>query len=274
MKQGQMYLVLELTMMKVKQQHLGVVFKQEHNGVIVDSVGPQSAAYEAGLKPGDLLLAVENRNVSSMAQVAKFIKSISGVNINLRIERATTNYVLRMKVAEEIEIKTPITNSNMDDEDMGNIVDDVDSMKSDDITTYADDGVKRLKSTSNLEKAKGEKVSKTLMSNNENVSKFAQTLGTFSLRKRKPSVDKASNDSSNRSTPTASNPGTPQHVFKQHNIVVPSSLLSAKKHSISEVPEIVLTDSNTKVRSFIYLENMYVVSFGVLKTFKLNGIKY
>lgn len=225
-----------------------MIFKQEAASVIVDVVTPQTPASRAGLKPGDVILAVENKPVVNVAQIGKIIKSSSAVNISLRVERVVNNYVLKLKDFEKTDYKTPIvsTSGNVDvDADTITITAQseqdnfvmVDNVKAD--ADFAD--AKKNKPISNAEKAKvTDKVPK-LLTGNENVSKFAQTIGNFTLRKRKASAERASNDGSNKSTPTPSIPGTPQHAPK-HTISIPN-LLMAKKHSISEIPEIIRTSS-------------------------------
>lgn len=242
-KDGMVYIMLELTLTKVRQQHLGVVFKQEQTYVVVDNIIPQTPAAQAGLKNGDIILAVENKTVSSVTQVSKIIKSISSVNVTLRIERVACDYIFKAQQSEKTELKTPTTNTNsIEDTDVSicdpdNAIDNAigDSLESS----------KKFKSLANIEKVKSDKVPKIISASNENMSKFAQTIGSFSLRKRKQSMERASNESSTRSTPTASSPGTPQHTFKQHLAIVPSNIM-LKKHSISEVPEIVRTDLDTQ----------------------------
>ncbi|GJQ73115.1 hypothetical protein Trydic_g1744 [Trypoxylus dichotomus] len=235
------YLMLEVTLTKVRQQHLGVVFKQDQTCVTVDNITPQTPAAQAGLKLGDTILAVENRNVTNVTQVSKIIKSISGVNVTLRIERIASDYIFKSKYSEKTELRTPTTNtisieycelSNGEPDGTGDSIGD--TLESS----------KKLKSLANIEKIRSDKVPKVISASNENMSKFAQTIGSFSLRKRKQSVERTSNESSTRSTPTASSPGTPQHGFKQH-LILPSNIM-AKKHSISEVPEIVRTDLETQ----------------------------
>lgn len=79
-----------------------------------------------------------------------------------------------------------------------------------------------------------------MIGSSENVSKLAQTIGNFTLRKRKTSTERAA-------TPIGSCPSTPQHsnTLKYASSTAPSVQFCDKKHSISEVPEIVRTDSES-----------------------------
>ncbi|XP_022900030.1 PDZ domain-containing protein 8 [Onthophagus taurus] len=229
-KENVTYLVLELTLTKVRHQHLGVIFKQEQTGVFVDSITPLTPAAIAGLKAGDMLLAIENKNVNNVANVAKLIKAISSVNITLKVERTVQDYVFKTKSKydknEKLEMSSKIVNtpSSIDDLELETNSESLELM------------VSKKKSDTKVPK---------ILAGNENMSKFAQTIGNFTLRKRKQSVERTSNDNSTKTTPNASSPGTPQHSLK-HCISIPSTILLNKKHSIAELPEIVRTDLETQ----------------------------
>lgn len=207
-------------MTKVRQTQLGVIFRQDQGAVIVDSVSPHSTAFKSGLRPNDIVLAVENKSVQTVPQVAKLIKSISAANVTLKVDRIAENYVLKAKRNEDSEPK--ITNSVTPE-----VPDETELTQTEQDSFVLVEAVKDTK----------KRVPK-IIPTNENMAKFAQTIGNFSLRKRKTSV---SETSSTRNTPTSSNPTTPQHMnLKQNTVPVP---LSVKKNSISELPEIVKTDS-------------------------------
>lgn len=243
-RDGIYYSVLELTISKVRQQQqLGVIFKQESSSVIVDTITPQTPASKAGLKPGDAIIAIENKPVGNVTQIGKIMKSVSAVNISLRVERIVNNYTFKYKDIEKTDYKTPNAATNVDEDllqqsDHENFV-MIENIKSEDLTDSSKKSNKSNLGSDNRSKS-NEKVPK-LTTTNENMSKFAQTIGNFSLRKRKASTERASNDGSNKSTPTPSIPGTPQH--SKHTISIPNLLL-AKKHSISEVPEIIRTNTD------------------------------
>lgn len=44
---------------------------------------------------------MENKLVSTVPQVAKYMKSVSGSNVTLRVERVVENYVAKWKLNEE-----------------------------------------------------------------------------------------------------------------------------------------------------------------------------
>ncbi|XP_030755746.1 PDZ domain-containing protein 8 [Sitophilus oryzae] len=198
-------MMLEVTMTKLKQAQLGVIFRQEMGFVIVDSVTTNSCAFQAGLRPLDVVISVENRIVGTVPQVAKFMKSISGSNVTLRIERLVENYVLKWKNSEEKESLVVVTGSEVKSDDSETELTQteqesfviVDSVKKDDKKTR----------------------SPKMMPSNENMAKLAQTISSFSLRKRKG---------------VAPSPGTPQK----------SRAAPVKKNSTTELPEIVRTEAD------------------------------
>lgn len=239
-------MILEVTMTKLRQVHLGVIFKQEQGMVLIDSVAANSSAYKSGLRAGDVVLAVENKSVTTVPQVAKFIKSISTTSITLRVERVADNYVLKNKYNDDTEMK--VSNTSLD-EDPELTQTEQDTF----VIVDKKDDVKKSKCLTNLERLKSSDRVPKIIPTNENMSKLAQTIGNFSLRKRKTSItERPSSENSAKNTPTSSTPSTPQHThLKPHTITVPLSL-SSKKHSICELPEIIKTDLegvNTEILS-------------------------
>lgn len=87
------YMVLDLIISKISSQQLGVVFKQEVVSeigqvcVIVETIVSGSPAAIAEMKKGDILAAVDGKKVSTMTQVAKFVKSAVQRRFIIRVER-------------------------------------------------------------------------------------------------------------------------------------------------------------------------------------------
>lgn len=233
-------MTIEITMTKARQAQLGVSFRQEQGAVVVDSVSPHSTAFKSGLRPNDIVLAVENKTIQTVPQVAKLIKSISSANVTLKVDRVAENYVFKSKYVEESEPKVPV-NTTVE------VSDDTE------LTQTEQDSFVMIEAVKDTKK----RVPK-IIPTNENMAKFAQTIGNFSLRKRKTSV---SESNSTKNTPTSSNPTTPQHGnLKQNVSQVP---LSVKKNSICELPEIVRTDSensNTELLAFIEVRVFRIAS--------------
>nr|CAI5826053.1 unnamed protein product [Callosobruchus analis] len=232
-KDDGIYMTLEITMTKLRQAQLGVIFKQEQGMVLIDSVSPHSPAFKSGLRPNDTVLAVENRTVQTVPQVAKFIKAISGANITLRVERLVDNYLLKFKQVEdcaEVKVASPTP----------------------EITEELELTQTEQDSFVMVETQKDRKRVQKIMPSNENMAKIAQTIGSFGLRKRKPSL---SDTGSARNTPSSSNPGTPQHTSMKHNTMQVPSM--AKKGSICELPEIVRTDLESGNQELLSLTEVH-----------------
>jgi len=87
------YMVLDLIISKISSQQLGVVFKQEvipeigQMCVLVETIVSGSPAAIAEMRKGDILIAVDGKKVSSMNQVAKFVKSAVQRRFIIRVER-------------------------------------------------------------------------------------------------------------------------------------------------------------------------------------------
>ncbi|KAJ8920552.1 hypothetical protein NQ315_005421 [Exocentrus adspersus] len=260
-KDENVYMIIEITMIKLRQAQLGVIFKQEQGMVLVDSVSQHSTAFRAGLRPNDIVIAVENRCVQTVPQVAKYIRSISGTNITLKIERLVENYNLKFKYSEETDIK--VFNPAPEQ-----------SEESDLIQTEQDNFVlvENIKDT--------RKRVPRIIPTNENMSKLAQTIGNFSLRKRKTSV---SETVSAKSTPTSSSPGTPQHGSSPKQPTAVQATIS-KKNSSSELPDIVKTDldnTNTEIMTFVDILKTKELPFSTVLQFNddfqfalKDGLKY
>ncbi|KAF5281441.1 hypothetical protein FQA39_LY17795 [Lamprigera yunnana] len=227
-KELEVVMILELRVNKTNQQQLGVSFKFDQTCVTVDSVTPQLAADKASLKVGDILLAVEGKPITNIVQLNKILKLLPCGNFSVRIERLCNNYVWKSKT----DLKTPTVSKSINESLLISENTDLKTIDMPDVTAKSKSG--------SLEKTRNEKMPlpKIISTSNENVSKFAQTIGNFSLRKRKPSIERPSTDSSSKSTPNVSLPSTPQHTSYKHSVIIPSvSILSAKKQCIQEYSE-------------------------------------
>ncbi|XP_019767853.1 PDZ domain-containing protein 8 isoform X1 [Dendroctonus ponderosae] len=203
-KNEAMVMTLEITMTKLKQTQLGVIFRQEAGSVVVDSVTSNSCAYHAGLRAADVVVSVENKLVTTVPQVAKYMKSVSGTNVTLRVERAVENYITKWKLNDEKE--PPIT-----------IASEVKCEDSE--TELTQQEQESFVIIENIKKEERKARAQKIIPSNENMAKLAQTISSFSLRKRKILGGGAS-------------PNTPQR----------SRVPPAKKNSTSDLPEIVRTE--------------------------------
>lgn len=240
--------------MKNRQQQLGVVFKQEpleYKGtmtccVTVETVVPQSPAADAGLCPGDTLMLVDSKSVTSMTHVAKIIKSVTAASFSVRIRRMVKNYVITSKQSssnQKTESKTPIPKSDStDDLDDFEDFEKIDKKSADKVLEYVDTS-RKSRSIVHLESKfkSSDKLPKLLSSSNENVSKLAQTIGNFSLRKRKTSVERGTSTEGGKGAQSSSTPNTPQHL--KHTFS--SSIFSKNKGVDKTITEDVISTSYT-----------------------------
>ncbi|XP_046985794.1 PDZ domain-containing protein 8 isoform X1 [Schistocerca americana] len=90
--QNSHYVSLELNIEHRGTQPLGLIFRQEFVAdryqacIVVDTVTSMSPAAAADVKPGDVLVAIEGKKVTSLSQVARLLKA-AGEKITLRVER-------------------------------------------------------------------------------------------------------------------------------------------------------------------------------------------
>ncbi|XP_066255408.1 PDZ domain-containing protein 8 [Euwallacea similis] len=200
-KDEAMVMTLEITMTKLKQVQLGVIFRQDGGVVVVDSVTINSCAYHAGLRASDVVISVENKLVTLVPQVAKYMKSVAGSNVTLRVERVVDNYVAKWKLTEEKELAVSLA---LD-------------VKCDDSETELTQAEQESFVIVDVKKDERKPRSPKMMSTNENMAKIAQTISSFSLRKRKGG---------------GGSPGAAQK----------SRAPSSKKNSVCDLPEIVRTE--------------------------------
>lgn len=72
---------------------LGISRAQDETRPIIDKVHPNTAASEAGLKPGDLILQVDGKKVESFEQLATNIREHSpGDRVTLRVQRGENTF--------------------------------------------------------------------------------------------------------------------------------------------------------------------------------------
>ncbi|XP_069677414.1 PDZ domain-containing protein 8 isoform X2 [Periplaneta americana] len=99
------FVTLDLTVIKNASQQLGIVFKQEfiveryQACVLVETVLPQSPASAADVRNGDIVIAVDGKRITSMAQAARIIKG-TGDKFTIRVERQLN---LRVQSFENVD---------------------------------------------------------------------------------------------------------------------------------------------------------------------------
>jgi len=95
---------------KVRHARLGVQMATESSNkkdplaetkVVVKSIFPDTAAFKAGLKPGDVVTAVDRKHVSSSGELKMIVDAkVPGETITLDIMRGTSQMEIAVKLSE------------------------------------------------------------------------------------------------------------------------------------------------------------------------------
>ncbi|MEA3209708.1 MAG: regulator of sigma protease [Chthoniobacter sp.] len=86
-----------------EEQTLSLTF--DPVGVRVVNVEPESPAAAAGLRPGDLILAMDGRRATTAAAVVEFVGQHGGVPITLKVRRE--NGEVEIKVTPQVPVESP-----------------------------------------------------------------------------------------------------------------------------------------------------------------------
>jgi regulator of sigma E protease len=70
---------------------------------VVDEVLPQSAAFEVGLKKGDKILAIDQKEISNFEDLQVIVSSSKNQELNLKIERETK--IFEVKITPKVELR-------------------------------------------------------------------------------------------------------------------------------------------------------------------------
>lgn len=247
-RDDQIKILLDVIITKAKAQQLGIVFKQEsinksNTSVVIETIVPNSPAYEAKLYRGDVIVSIEGKPVTSTNQVAKIVKSINLTTFNIRIERklndvsihnSTENITVQHFEPPEVNIysaKEPSTKEG----------------------TELTDGAKgkskhNSRSVENLTKMSFYKSNDTI-----------QLASSFGLRKRNCSLDKTSSDSSTGNTPTGSSTTTPlrkpNHIASERFNL--SENISINSSTNLKPPIKCFTSSDLPVKTVLPFNNVY-----------------
>lgn len=247
-KDDQIKILLDVIVTKTKAQQLGIVFKQEcmdksNTSVVIETIVPNSPAYDAKLCRGDIIISIEGKPVTNTNQVAKIVKSINLSMFTIRVERkltdvslhnSTENITVQHFEPPEVNISLAKESSNKDG------TEPVDAGK----------GKSRHNSRSveNLTKI-------SFYKSNESV----QLSSSYGLRKRNCSLDKTSSDSSAGTTPTSSSTATP--LRKPHPMAL-ERLSFSESYSMNSSNNIkqsikCFTSSDLPVKSVLPFNNVY-----------------
>ena len=75
--------------------------------VLVDTVMPQSPASLADVRSGDIVLAIDGKRITSMAQAARFLKA-TGDKFTMRVERQLSLKIKPAESTDKVSIKVNI----------------------------------------------------------------------------------------------------------------------------------------------------------------------
>lgn len=94
---------LDIIIHKAKNQQIGIVFKQSTSQVKIESILPNTPACKSNLLPGDTLVAIEGKQVTTIQQIAKVVKNLQSTVCCLRIERVIPGIIRNDAILEDIE---------------------------------------------------------------------------------------------------------------------------------------------------------------------------
>ncbi|XP_034490315.1 PDZ domain-containing protein 8 [Drosophila innubila] len=94
---------LDIKIHKAKNQQIGIVFKQITSQVKIESILPNTPACKSKLLPGDTLVAIEGKQVTTIQQIAKIVKSLQSTVCCLRIERVIPGIIRNDAILEDLK---------------------------------------------------------------------------------------------------------------------------------------------------------------------------
>ncbi|XP_026847112.1 PDZ domain-containing protein 8 [Drosophila persimilis] len=95
---------LDVFIHKAKNQQIGIVFKQSNSQLVrIESVLPNTPACKSNLMAGDALVAIEGKQVTTIQQIAKVVKTLQATVFCLRIERVIPGIIRNDAILEDLE---------------------------------------------------------------------------------------------------------------------------------------------------------------------------
>ncbi|XP_022208854.2 LOW QUALITY PROTEIN: PDZ domain-containing protein 8 [Drosophila obscura] len=95
---------LDVFIHKAKNQQIGIVFKQSTSQLVrIESVLPNTPACKSNLMAGDALVAIEGKQVTTIQQIAKVVKTLQATVFCLRIERVIPGIIRNDAILEDLE---------------------------------------------------------------------------------------------------------------------------------------------------------------------------
>lgn len=95
---------MDVIIHKAKNQQIGIVFKQSSSQVVkIESILPNTPACKSNLMSGDALVSIEGKQVTTIQQIAKVVKSLQSTVCCLRIERIIPGIIRNDAILEDLE---------------------------------------------------------------------------------------------------------------------------------------------------------------------------
>jgi S1-C subfamily serine protease len=92
---------------------LGVVLKADSKVLEIDEVNEKSGAREAGLQKGDIILAIGNTPLKTIADIATALKDHrAGSSVDVRLRRGKETLTVKVRLAAKSELFTDMMNRN------------------------------------------------------------------------------------------------------------------------------------------------------------------
>ncbi|CAK1548194.1 unnamed protein product [Leptosia nina] len=184
---------------------LGLVCCQGVGVVLVDTVVPMSPAYRADLRRDDVVLAIDNKPVTNVAQVGKLLRSVERRAVTVRVRRGGAGGATR-RDDEPKRLRTNFSFRRVSEVMEGVRLQGMRSATSKNNVQESESPAKPVEPQNDIESQGKQKVELT-----RQLTKSTDSIGpaNFGLRKRRCSVENKSSDSSAGSTPPASGASTP-----------------------------------------------------------------
>ncbi|KAL4709784.1 hypothetical protein ACJJTC_001238 [Scirpophaga incertulas] len=201
-------LVLDIVLPAVSGP-LGLVCCQGVGAVLVDTVVPMSPAYRADLRRDDIVLAIDNKPINNVAQVAKLLRSVERRAVTVRVRRGGASAGARRDEAtpEPRRVRANFTFRRVSEVMEGVRLQGMRAATSKTNLQESDSPSKTVELQNETEAQN--KPKPELSRTSSKTSDSTTPAANFGLRKRRCSVENKSSDSSAGSTPPASGASTP-----------------------------------------------------------------
>lgn len=92
---------IDIEIHKAKNQQIGIVFKQQADQVMIETVIPNTPAAKAKLKRNDRCISIEGKSLSHINHVTKILKNLTKSVFMIRVERTIPGLIKNDAVLED-----------------------------------------------------------------------------------------------------------------------------------------------------------------------------